>query len=327
MRILVSSNHRYPARDYPASAGGIASARVTDWLVKGLAELGHEVFYRLTQATAGTLPPGVTLVSESAADAEVLHLQDIGLEEIAPPLRPWVKSVHVDLKARGRNYLLRDNWIFVSRTLAESYGRNRYVLNGVDPAECIYSETKREYFLFMCTLDRAVEKGLDVVLSISQNTGCEIVIAGSVSDQHVLEEVKAKCRATNVRLVGEIQGEAKAEWLAGAKAILFPTQFNEAFGLVMAEALMSGTPVICSNRGACREIISADVGFVCETETDYLEAINRISDVAPKACRAKALSDYHYLRMARDYVREYEREIGRDVASGFPTQLGGESSD
>src|SRR6267378_2638127 len=121
MRILLSSNHRYPARDYPASAGGIASARVTD--------------------------------------AEVLHLQDIGLEEIEPPLRPWVKSVHVDLKARGRNYLLRDNWIFVSRTLAESYGRNRYVLNGVDPAEHIYSETKRDYFLFICTLDRAVEKG------------------------------------------------------------------------------------------------------------------------------------------------------------------------
>ena len=326
MRILVSSNHRYPARDYPASAGGIASARVTDWLVKGLAELGHDVFYRLPP-TAGTLPQGVTLVSEGVADADVLHLQDIGLEEIDPPRRPWVKSVHVDLKARGRNYLLRDNWIFVSRTLAESYGRDRYVLNGVDPAEHIYSDTKSEYFLFICTLDRAVEKGLEVVLSISQKTGCEIVIAGSASEPRVLEEVSAKCRRTNVRLIGEIRGEAKAEWLAGAKAILFPTQFNEAFGLVMAEALMSGTPVICSNRGACREIITADVGFVCGTERDYIEAINLIGDIAPAACRAKAMSDYHYLRMARDYVREYEKETGRDVASGSSTQLGGESSD
>ncbi|PYS25167.1 MAG: glycosyl transferase family 1 [Acidobacteria bacterium] len=312
MRILVSSNHHYPARDYPASAGGIASARVTDWLVKGLAELGHEVLYRLSQPTTAKLPPGVTLASGSVSEAEVLHLQNIGLEEIDPPPLPWVKSVHVDLKARGRNYLIRDNWIFVSRTLAESYKRNRYVLNGVDPDEYIYSETKRNYFLFICTLDRAEEKGLDVVLSIATKTGCEIIIAGSAAHQHVLEEVKAKCRGTNVRLVGEIKGEAKAEWLAGAKALLFPTQFNEAFGLVMAEALMSGTPVICSDRGACREIISADVGFVCETETDYLDAINRIGEVAPAACRAKALKDYHYLRMARDYVKEYEKEIERE---------------
>ncbi|MDX6402742.1 MAG: hypothetical protein QOH70_197 [Blastocatellia bacterium] len=310
MRILVSSNHRYPARDYPASAGGIASARVTDWLVKGLAELGHDVFYHLPP-TARKLPRGVTLVCERVADAEVLHLQDIGLEQIDSPRRPWVKSVHVDLKARGRNYLARDNWIFVSRTLAESYGRNRYVLNGVDPAEYIYSDTKKEYFLFMCTLDRAVEKGLEVVLSIAKQTGCEIVIAGSASEPQVLENAKAKCQATNVKLIGEVRGEAKGEWLAGARAILFPTQFNEAFGLVMAEALMSGTPVICSSRGACREIVSADVGFVCDTDKDYIEAINLAGGIAPAACRAKAMSDYHYLRMARDYVREYEKEIGR----------------
>jgi glycosyltransferase involved in cell wall biosynthesis len=312
MRILVSSNHLYPARDHPASAGGIASARVTDWLVKGLAELGHDVSYRLPQATAVMLPPGVKLVSGDVADAEVLHLQDIGLEEIVPPPRPWVKSVHVDLKARGRNYLARDNWIFVSRTLAETYGSNRFILNGIDPAEHIYSATKREYFLFMCTLDRAVEKGLDVVLSIARKTGCRIVIAGSASNPRAAEEVEAKCRATSARLIGEIRGEAKAEWLAGARAVLFPTQFNEAFGLVMAEALMSGTPVICSNRGACPEVISADTGFVCATEEDYLDAIDQIGNIAPAACRARAMSGYHYLRMARDYVREYEKEIGRE---------------
>ncbi len=73
---------------------------------------------------------------------------------------------------------------------------------------------------------------------------------------------------------------------------------------------MSGTPVICSNRGACAEIISADVGFVCSTEQDYLAAISRVHEIKPVDCRNKALHDYHYLRMTKDYVEQYRQEIG-----------------
>jgi glycosyltransferase involved in cell wall biosynthesis len=109
--------------------------------------------------------------------------------------------------------------------------------------------------------------------------------------------------------VGDVRGKKKAELLAGAKAFLFPTKVNEAFGLGMVEALMSGTPVICSDRGACPEIISGDVGFVCRTQEDYREAINRIDGISPAACRDRALRDYHYLRMAKDYLKEYEKEI------------------
>lgn len=310
MRILVSSDHRYPARSYAISASGLASARVTDCLVKGLAELGHEVFYRLRQGAAEPLPEGVAPVAESLPDVEVLHLQDSSVAaEMDASDKPWVRTIHADLKARGVAYRLRDNWIFVSRTLAESFGKERCVLNGIDPAEYIYSETKNDYLLFMCHLDRAAEKGLDIALALSERLGFELIIAGSATDGRVRETISARCRKGNARLVGEVQGACKAEWLAGAKALLFPTQLNEAFGLVMAEALMSGTPVVCSQHGACPEIISADVGFVCAGLQDYAAAIRRIDEIAPAACRAKALRDYHYLRMAQDYVREYEKEL------------------
>ena len=97
--------------------------------------------------------------------------------------------------------------------------------------------------------------------------------------------------------------------LAGARAFLFPTKVDEAFGLGMAEALMSGTPVICSDRGACPEIITPDVGIVCTTHDDYVAAINKISAIPPRACRRKAMKKYHYMRMATDYVFEYQKEI------------------
>ena len=77
----------------------------------------------------------------------------------------------------------------------------------------------------------------------------------------------------------------------------------------MVEALMSGTPVICSDRGACHEVITKDVGFICRYEPDYLNAIRRIGEISPRACREKAMRDFHYLRMAKDYIAEYENEI------------------
>jgi glycosyltransferase involved in cell wall biosynthesis len=62
----------------------------------------------------------------------------------------------------------------------------------------------------------------------------------------------------------------------------------------MAEALMSGTPVICNDRGACPEIISSDVGFVCKDENDYVAAVNRITDISPDTCREGRMSFFDY---------------------------------
>ena len=118
------------------------------------------------------------------------------------------------------------------------------------------------------------------------------------------------CRSRGIEFVGEIYGTRKAELFAGAKGLLFPTMQDEPFGLVIAEALISGTPVICSNRGACPELVTEEVGFVCADLNEYERAIERIREISPNACREKAMKEFHYLRMARDYVKEYEKEIG-----------------
>ena len=217
---------------------------------------------------------------------------------------------HLDLRARGRERSqTTENWIFVSRTLALLLGRDRYVWNGIDPAEYIFSETKDDYLLFMSTMDWGTQKGLDTVLSLSKLLGFKLVVAGTGESYERIAKVQEMCREVNARYVGDVRGKEKAELLAGAKAFLFPTKVDEAFGLGMVEALMSGTPVICSDRGACPEVISADVGFVCRDMDDYVAAVGKIADISPLTCREKAMKDYHYLRMSADYVVEYENEI------------------
>lgn len=295
MRVLVTRNGPYPARDYSASSLGLSGYRVSDLLVKGLTELGHDVVHHYGDR------------ANTAADNV-----DITFRSCAPEMRradfprPWVRPCHTD----GDQALAEDHWIFVSHTLARAYGRTRCVLNGVDPAEHDYSEVKEDYFLVVACLDRFFDKGLDIAVSLARKAGFRLVIAGSAAQDGVLPALLAMAAGADVTFAGEISGTRRAELFAGARALLFPTRVNEACGLVIAEALMSGTPVIASNRGACPELVSPDVGFICATEEEYLHAIASIDGIAPSACRERAMREYHYRRMASDYVREFEAEIG-----------------
>lgn len=325
MRILLSSEHRYPAfgtvgsgphpRTYPSGSG----FWIHDMLMKGLTELGHEVFYLLRQGAAMPLPTGATFVSEPVWDADILHT----ISDRDPELireweargKPWVATCHIDMRTVNQPQRpSTENWIFVSRTLARLHGRTRYVLNGIDPEACIYSEKKEDYFLFMSSLDWEMKKGLDIALSLAARHRLRLIVAGTGNNYKRIMRITSLCREIGAEYVGDVRGKRKAELLAGAKAFLFPTRIDEAFGLGMVEALMSGTPVICSDKGACHEIITRDVGFICRYEPDYVNAIRRAGEISPQACREKAMREFHYLRMAKDYVAEYEKELSHKKA-------------
>jgi glycosyltransferase involved in cell wall biosynthesis len=260
------------------------------------------------------LPQGATLVSKPVWDCDILHT----ISDRYPNLtreweasgKPWLATCHIDMRTIGMpQRATTENWIFVSRTLAQLHGRTRYVLNGIDPETCIYSEEKQNYFLFMSSMDWEMKKGLDIALSLAARHRLRLVVAGTGNNYKRIMRITSLCREIGAEYVGDVRGRQKAELLAGAKAFLFPTRVDEAFGLGMVEALMSGTPVICSDRGACPEIITRDVGFVCRYEPDYLNAIRRVGEIKPQTCRDKAMRNFHYLRMAKDYLGEYEKEI------------------
>lgn len=247
-------------------------------------------------------------------DVDILQLQDIPLTgdngELAAQRIPWVKSFHAPFGNHEVSQINKRNWIFVSKSHAESFGCERYVYNGLDPKEFIYSETKEDYFIFIILgLERAIFKGLGIALYLVQELGIKLVVAGSSQNKFYEKQFAAMCQEQGIEWVGEINGQRKAELIAGAKALLFPTMINEPFGLVAAEALISGTPVICSNRGACPELISPDVGFVCERYQDYITAIENLEKISPAVCREKAMSNFHYLKMAEGFVQEYLKEI------------------
>jgi glycosyltransferase involved in cell wall biosynthesis len=326
MRILLWSNHQHGSYSgngvgrHPRVFTSGSGHYLHDALAKGLAELGHEVLYHLEGGAAASLPEGVQLITVPPQSVDILHnysaiISHAGLTNYANQRGiPWVATCHLDIQDRGADRrCARSNWIFVSRTLAQLYGRDRYVHNGVDPSNHLYAETKEDYFLFMSSMDWAFEKGLDIALALAADVGFRLVVAGTSGKYPVIHKIEGICEQAGAEYVGDVRGERKAELLAGARALLYPTRLNEAFGLTMAEALMSGTPVICSDRGACPEIVSPDVGFICQQESDYRNAIERVAQISSRACRNKAMCEYHYQVMAKGFAREYEAEISQPI--------------
>ncbi len=307
MRIYLSSAHKYPGWRH-----GVAAHAVHDNLARGLSELGHEVRYHLKYSSEGKLPEGIESVSGFRGDEDILHINHLPLS-VAPKLPlPWVRSIHSDVRYQGFSPdTVRPNCIFVSQTLAQLYDSDRFVRNGLDPADFIYSETKGNYFIFVASgdVERARLKGLDIAFRISNRAGVELRVAGGTGHPADGAALERLCREHGAVYLGQIHGTLKAEQLSDARALLFPTQMNEAFGLVVAEALMSGTAVIASSRGAMPEMVTPAVGFLCADESAYMYALANVGRIAPSDCRRWALQQFHYLSMAQAYVKEYQREI------------------
>jgi glycosyltransferase involved in cell wall biosynthesis len=309
MRVLLTSNSRYPA-----SRGGNGSSRVHDALAKGLAEMGHKVLYWVKDGIGGALPRGVTAVERCRVDADIYHFNKVPSEDEVPPGKPWLRTYHAACDWTSfRKAAMTDNVVFVSRAHAESFGWTRYVWNGVDPSELTYSETKDDYFVFIVShLWRGRDKGLGIAIAIAEHFGTRLIVGAALDDF-----MPDSLRSPNVEYRGLIDGVEKAELLAGARALLFPTQVTEPFGLVIAEALFSGTPVIASSKGACPELVTSDVGFTCDTIEDYLAAVTALPAIRPADCRRRAMAEFDYRVMTRHYLAEYGCELGRSGKSNF----------
>ncbi|MBU2264589.1 glycosyltransferase, partial [Patescibacteria group bacterium] len=113
-----------------------------------------------------------------------------------------------------------------------------------------------------------------------------------------------------VRYVGEADFDKKIDWLKNAKALLFPTQYDEIFGLVMIEALACGTPVIGWNKGSVPEIIqNKKSGYVVADIPEMIDAINNIDKIKRSDCRKRAEIFFSAEKMVNGYVKIYERII------------------
>lgn len=141
-------------------------------------------------------------------------------------------------------------------------------------------------------------KGVHLAIAASRDAGMKLIIAGNVSDQEpgareYFEQVVAPEMGDDVQFIGPVDDDAKARLLGGAKALLFPIQWREPFGIVMIEALACGCPVIGWRNGSVPEVVRDGVtGFVVESMQEMVNAIRQIDEIDRKKCREEAENRY-----------------------------------
>ena len=167
-------------------------------------------------------------VSGLSGGEEIVH--HLGLAGLPETSLPWVRTSHAHANLQGLTLeVLKPQDIAVSRTLARLHGSDRFVYNGIIPDKFIYSETKANFFLFVVGgIKRAAAKGLEIAFRISELTGIELCVAANGGNREEIEAFAHRCRARGAVFLGAIGGQRKAEAFAAAKAILFPSQLNEA---------------------------------------------------------------------------------------------------
>jgi len=318
MRILLYSDHRYPAAPqqgcgpHPTAFPSGSGYHLHDLLARGLAESGHDVFYQTAQGADCPMPSGVQWVSSLPLEADVCHAL-AGPPRFADPMlefgRLHRKACILTCHMLRAGIAGAPNWVFVSRALAEAHGYQRVVLNGLDPDDYIYSESKQDYLLFMATMDKAIDKGLDLALALSRRKGFRLVVAGTGRTYDTIRRAAEMCAAAGAEYLGDVRGVRKAELIAGARAMLFPSRLKEGCPLVILEAMFSGTPVISSTSGGSVEIVTPETGMLCETDAQWDRAVDLLPDISSAECREIAMERYHYRRMVADYVSEYQREL------------------
>jgi glycosyltransferase involved in cell wall biosynthesis len=157
------------------------------------------------------------------------------------------------------------------------------------------------------------EKRVDRSIAIAQRLGMEIKIAAKVDpvDREYFEAVIAPLlREPLVEYVGEVGEREKNEFLGQAYALLFPIDWPEPFGLVMAEAMACGTPVIAYRRGSVPEIIEEGVtGFIVDDMEEAVRAAEQIPTLDRWRCRRRFEERFSATRMARDYLASYQRLV------------------
>jgi len=175
-----------------------------------------------------------------------------------------------------------------------------------------FHETPGDYLAFLGRI--SPEKGCDRAIEIARRAGMPLKIAAKIAegpDQVYFEQViRPLLREPGIEFIGEINEREKGSFLGGARALVFPIDWPEPFGLVMIEAMACGTPVLAFPRGSVPEILEAGVtAHFGETVDDLVEAAGRIDELDRHVCRETFERRFSDVRMSGDYESVYRRII------------------
>jgi glycosyltransferase involved in cell wall biosynthesis len=215
------------------------------------------------------------------AEFDDMPLVSISNEQRLPLEANWVATVHHGLPP-------------------ELYGFSPYALGG--------------YLAFLGRI--CPEKRPDRAIEIAKRVNVPLKIAAKVdkADQDYFDQVvRPLLNDPRIEFIGEIGEAEKQAFLAGARALLFPVDWPEPFGLVLIEAMACGTPIVAWRHGSVPEVVDhGTTGFIVDNMDEAIAAVRQIDRLDRKDIRRRFEARFSVERMAREYLQVYESLVERE---------------
>jgi len=331
-------------RTPPIKYGGIEL--VVALLVDELVKQGHEVdlfatgdsdtggelqsVYDLPQAPIGhSMPDSLhsSQVYQRADEYDIIHDHTgpigVALASVCGSKTPVLSTLHGDFNINAKfffsHFMNSVHYNPISDFQRDAFPELKYVstvYNAIDLRKYEYREKKEDFFLFVSRFTET--KAPHLAIEAAKTMGERLVMAGKIDPgvdmQYFKTQIEPFVDGDQIQFLGEVEEEQKLELFAQAKAFLFPIQWAEPFGLVMAESIACGTPVVAWRNGAAPEVIQhGQTGYIVDSMREFIEAAGKINEIDPLECRKTAEARFSPDRMARDYAERYETILRSDL--------------
>lgn len=204
------------------------------------------------------------------------------------------------------------NW-YVSISNADRSPRLNYlatVYNGLKTIDFSFSANPADYLLYLGRIHH--DKGCAEAIEIAKAAGLKLIIAGIIQDEGYWKEKIEPQLCDQIVYVGHAEPQQRNELFGGAIALLHPINFNEPFGMSVAEAMLCGTPVIAFNRGSMPELIQdGKTGFLVNNVSEAVSTIKELPQINRHYCHEWAKSKFSLEKMVDDYYALYCLILGK----------------
>jgi glycosyltransferase involved in cell wall biosynthesis len=342
MRVLITVDPEIPVP--PQTYGGVE--RIADGLVKALRFRGHRVgliAHSASTCHADTFYPWPGLHSQSPSDSlrnmyllrqaadsfrpEVLHsfsrlLYMLPLMRSALPKimsygrEPTPRTVRLGAMLAKGSLTFTGCSEYICRRGRRAGGDWRAIYNFVD-IELFQFQPKRADdapLVFLSRVERI--KGAHTAIAVARRTGRRLIIAGNHADsgpelEYWTRQIKPQLGGA-IEYVGPVDDAKKNALLGQAAALIVPIEWEEPFGLVFAEAMACGTPIISCPRGALPEIVRSGIdGFLINSVEEACLAVARLKTINRANCRERVEKHFSVPVIIAQYEQLYEERVAK----------------
>jgi glycosyltransferase involved in cell wall biosynthesis len=338
MKIIITADPMIPVP--PVHYGGIE--RIIFMLIEELAERGHEVTliaHRDSKVPCELIAyPGETqsrkdVLKNTALVTSVIYRRrfdvlhsfgrlayltltfPLGIRKIMSYQRePTISQVKLAMRLAKKGSMLFTGCSEYIAAKMRPYAPSYAVHNFVDTDKYTFTQTVDDDapLAFLGRIEHI--KGTHIAIDMAQRSGRKLIIAGNVPkekehQEYFDQQIKPRIDGDRIRYIGPVDDLQKNDLLGQAAAFLMPILWEEPFGIVMAEALACGTPVIGFRRGAVPEIVDhGENGFMCDETEEMLRLIGRIPGLSRAACRLSAEQRFSKPVITDQYLALYQAQ-------------------